>query len=150
VFCRVYRKSDETIHFLEQLRRQHQQLCSLAQDLNRIFSFPILVTVLNLFISITFTIYFYFISDSNAKAQRPLLYSTYYALNGFINCGALFSLVLVSCSTRNAVFEFFNFVTIKQSLKFQAKLTSHILHTIYDRTEEMENYVIDPNRQNSN
>lgn len=97
--------SEKLIYFIEQLRHRHYELCSLSENLNRIFNLQILVTCLNLFISITFTVYFYFISNSKAKTQNPVLYSTYYGLNGFINVGALLGLVATSSLTKREVNE---------------------------------------------
>ncbi|EEZ99392.1 gustatory receptor 164 [Tribolium castaneum] len=94
---------EKLIYFLEQFRRRHYELCSLTENLNRIFNVQILFTCLNLFITITFTVYFYFISNSDAKIRSPVLYSTYYALNGFINVSALFGLVWAASQTKNEV-----------------------------------------------
>nr|XP_015840750.1 PREDICTED: putative gustatory receptor 28b isoform X1 [Tribolium castaneum]XP_015840752.1 PREDICTED: putative gustatory receptor 28b isoform X1 [Tribolium castaneum]XP_015840753.1 PREDICTED: putative gustatory receptor 28b isoform X1 [Tribolium castaneum] len=116
---------EKLIYFLEQFRRRHYELCSLTENLNRIFNVQILFTCLNLFITITFTVYFYFISNSDAKIRSPVLYSTYYALNGFINVSALFGLVWAASQTKN-----------------EAKHTSRILHKIYDRNEEVENSIM--------
>ncbi|XP_044258466.1 putative gustatory receptor 28b [Tribolium madens] len=116
---------EKLIYFLEQIRRRHYELCSLTENLNKIFNFQILFTCLNLFITMTFTVYFYFISNTEAKARNPVLYSTYYALNGFINVFALFGLVWTASQTKK-----------------EAKYTSHILHTIYARNEEVENSIM--------
>ncbi|RZC42000.1 7tm 7 domain containing protein [Asbolus verrucosus] len=103
---RTLQISEKTATILENLRHRHYELCSISQDLNTIYTVPILLTCLYLFISITFTIYFSFMSSSEFRTRSPVLYSVYYIVKGSIDCAALFALVNASSRTRSEVLEF--------------------------------------------
>ena len=95
--------SEKTSQNLESLRRRHYELCGISENLNHIYNLPILTTSLNLFISITFTMYFYFVSNSKRKGEKPVLYSVYYGLNGLINCAILLTMVVAASRATNEV-----------------------------------------------
>lgn len=95
-----------------------------CQELNSIYNSPILLTILYIFITVVFAMYFSFVEVSKAKQRSPILYFVCFSVISAVNILVLYCLLI-----------------LPSNLQVEASHTADLLHAINYKTEQMETYV---------